>query len=97
MYINNKIAYKIRGDPLMINLEALWVDLLLPNTKSITVGVCYRPPDNTTFLDKLNSKLTALDTSEETIILGDMNICYNDHNSGITKQYKQILDLNNYK
>ncbi len=81
----------------MINLETLWIDLLLPNTKPITVGVWYRPPGNTTFLDKLKSKLTALDTSKETIILGDMNICYNNHNLGITKQYKQILDLNSYK
>ncbi len=97
MYINNKIAYKIKDDPLMINLETLWIDLFLPNTKSITIGVCYRPPDNTTFLDKLINKLTALDTSKETIILGDMNICYNNQNSGTTKQYKQILDLNSYK
>ncbi len=97
LYINNKIAYEFRDNPLMINLKTLWVDLFLPNTKPITVGVCYRPPDNTTFLDELNSKLTAFDTSRETIILGDMNICYNNHNSGITKQYTQILDLNSYK
>ncbi len=96
LYINNKIAYKIKDDPFMINLETLWIDLLLPSTKPITVGACQRPPDNTTFLDKLNSNLTALDTSKKNIILGDMNICYNNHNSGITKQYKQILDLNSY-
>ncbi len=40
LYINNKIAYKTRDDPLMINLGTLWIDLLLPNTKPITVGVC---------------------------------------------------------
>ncbi len=97
MYINNKIACKIRDNPLMKNSETLWVDLLLPNTKPITVGVCYRPPDNTTFLDELNSKPSAFDTSKETIIIGDMNICYNNHNSGITKQYKQNFDLNSYK
>ncbi len=97
LYRNNKIAYKIKDDPLMINLETLWIDLLLPNTKPITVGVCYKPPDYKPFLDELNSKLTSLDTSRETIILGDMNICYNNHNSGITNQYKQILDLNSYK
>ncbi len=88
---------KTRDDLLVENCKTFWADLFLPSTKPITVGVCYRPPDDNTFLEKCDRSLSTLDVTKETIILGDMNICYNNKNSGLTKQYKQILALNNHK
>ncbi len=80
----------------MVHYETLWTDLLLPSTK-LSTGVCYRPPDDNTFLEKFDRTLSTLDVNKETFILGDMHICYKNNNSGLTKQYKQILALNNHK
>ncbi len=96
MYIRNNVGFKIRDDLTSDNYESLWAELLLPHTEPITIGVCYRPPVDTPFLEKFESTLSTLDPGNESIILGDMNITYND-NSGPTRQYKQILSIHNYK
>ena len=64
MYISNNIAYKPRDDLNTDNYEILWADLLLPSTKPITVGVCYRPPEDNTFLDNFDRSLSTLDAEK---------------------------------
>ena len=98
MYISNKISHKVRTDLSNgINSETAWVDLLLPRTRPITVGVFYRPPNDTTFLESFHRTLLTLDTNSESIILGDMNICFNNNDGSLTKRLKQTLAINNHK
>ena len=69
MYISNKISHKIRTDLSNgVNSETAWVDLLLPRTRPITVGVFYRPPNDSSFLETFHRTLLALDVNKESII-----------------------------
>ena len=56
-------------------LEAAWVEIRLPKTKPIVVGVCYRPPKQNDFYELLES--VCIDSNvlmeRECIVLGDFN------------------------
>ena len=43
MYIRAGVAFNIRSDLDQSKIETIWVDLLLPKTKPIVIGICYRP------------------------------------------------------
>ena len=48
-YIRNDISFNI-VDCLSKNIEGVMFDVLLPKTKSISVGILYRPPNQGNFL-----------------------------------------------
>ena len=53
----------------------MFIELLIPKTKSITVGIVYKPPDQTRCLEILSDSSNSFDMlSEEWHILGDLNI-----------------------
>ena len=99
LYIKDNLPYNPRKDLDKPNLEGAWVDIFLPKTKPITLGVVYRPPRQSDFLDILHETLGQLDPSRELYILGDVNInmknCDNSNNSvvGLVNKYKYILRL----
>ena len=56
-------------------IESVFFEILLPNSKPITVGTIYRPPNQSNFLEVLNKNMNKFDSiSNETYILGDFNI-----------------------
>ena len=62
------------------DIENVFFEIHLPKTKPITVGIVYRPPNETNFIKTFNKKFAKLDTTnKETYILGDFNINLN-HN-----------------
>ena len=58
------------------DIEHIFLDLLLPNTKPILIGVVYRPPKQAGFLYKISIALESIPNfnKHETYILGDINI-----------------------
>ena len=48
IYIRNDFIFKLRDD-ICTTLETVWAELYLPKTRSILIGVCYRPPKHTDF------------------------------------------------
>ena len=74
IYIRNNIAYSRQTD-LDNDLEAVFVDILLPKTKSILVGTVDRPPHQEQFYDDLEETLTNSPKycSQETYVMGDLN------------------------
>ena len=75
-YIRNDVAFVTRQDlSTDDDFEFMWIELLLPKTKPILVGTCYRPPKQRSFLDFFANTLSKIDPSSEIIILGDFNIC----------------------
>ena len=52
LYIRSDLTFNHRTD-LDSDIETVWCDLLLPKTKPIVIGVCYRAPRQTEFFDKL--------------------------------------------
>ena len=55
-------------------IENIFVDILLPNTRQILVGIVYRPPDQSGFLDKLSDAVSNISdfNTKEVYILGDL-------------------------
>ena len=76
LYIKNEIAFNPRSDLNSDQIETVWVDLLLPKSKPITVGSCYRPPDDNNFLSNLEVIISQVKSDCELILLGDLNIDY---------------------
>jgi hypothetical protein len=56
IYINSQLAFNRRPDLNVPDLEICWIEFLLPKTKPIIVGSCYRTPEQsilTNYLTKL--------------------------------------------
>ena len=68
------VSYNPRPELFCDELESVWIDLLLPMTRPISVGVCYRPPNQQNFLDLLEKQLCDVSLVTEIIMLGDLNI-----------------------
>ena len=73
-YIRNDLSYEVKSffPP---EIENIFFEILLPNTKPIIVGIIYRPPSQSEFLEIINTHFSKLDTNNNEIyILGDFNI-----------------------
>ena len=53
-YVRNDISFNVRSD-FSDERENIFFDMLLPKTKLILVGILYRPPDQSKFLDKFSA------------------------------------------
>ena len=51
-------------------IENIFFEILLPKTSPITVGIMYRPPSQTNFLEILNMTFEKVDTDKK------RDICY---------------------
>ena len=93
MYIRSDLRYNPREDLQNENLEDLWLELLLPQTKPILIGTCYRAPKNSKLTESLGNTVTRLQADCHTVILGDFNYCLiNNKNNKMTK----VLDTNGF-
>ena len=73
-YIRNDLSYDVKSffPP---EIENIFFEILLPNTKPIIVGIIYGPPGQSEFLETINTHFSKLDTNNNEIyILGDFNI-----------------------
>ena len=73
-YVRNDISFNVRRG-FSDDIENIF-DMLLPQTKLILVGILYRPPDQSKFLDKLSTTISRSNNfdNQEVYILGDLNI-----------------------
>ena len=89
-YVINKICYNTKNC-YSNEIENIFVKLLIPRTKAITVGIVHKPPDQTRFLEILTDSLNSLNMfSEEWNILGDLNINLY-HNGSTLEENKNII------
>ena len=91
LYIHENIAFNPRPDLAVDGMESVWVELLLPKSKGILVGVMYRPPNDSNFLSNLELSLSKISEGSEFYILGDMNIDFS-RTSSMLNRYREILD-----
>ena len=59
IYVTNKICYSNRNC-ISNEIGNIFIELLIPKTKAITVGIIYKPPDQTKFLEILSDSLNSL-------------------------------------
>ena len=74
-YVRNDISFNI-GENFSNEIGNIFVDILLPKTKSILIGMVYRPPDLSGFLESLSEAISDTHSfdNQEVYILGDINI-----------------------
>ena len=90
-YVTNKICYNNKNC-ISNEIENIFIELLIPKTKPITVGIIYKPPDQTRFLEILSDSLNSLNMlSEEWHILGDLNINLYQESSTFGQENKNII------
>ena len=68
------VACYIRNNICFNNIENIFIDLLFPKTKPISVGIIYKPPSQSQFLQQIITEFEALDLDNEIYFLGDFNI-----------------------
>ena len=90
-YIKNNICYN-NHSKLPTNVEGIIFDILIPKTKSFTVGIFYRPPNQTDFIENISKEFSNIDFCEkECYLLGDFNINTLCNNKNIFKMNKSAL------
>ena len=73
-YVRNDLSYNTLS-VFPREVENIFFEILLPNSKPITVGTIYRPPSQINLLEVLNNNMNKIDsTNNETYISGDFNI-----------------------
>ena len=73
-------------------IKNIFLELLIPKTKPITVGIVYKPPDQTRFLEILSNNLSShIMLGKEWNILGDLNINIYQNGSTLGEENKNII------
>ena len=97
MFIKDGVEWKRRHDMEHENLECIWIEVHIKNSKSILVAVYYRPPEGSTCLSaNFNESIRealykCVQESKEVIILGDFNVNYLKGNEN--KDFKALFRL----
>ena len=99
IYIRENLAFTRRPDVESDDLEFLAVDLLLPKTKPILIGTCYRPPKDKDYFSKLEKNILNSPTymQQESYILGDFNTNVEGKYSSLNKALNGFMNLFNFK
>ena len=92
LYIRSDIAFNPKPELSTDDLESLYVNIFLPKTKPILIGVCYRPPTQTNFYKLLEESLESVSPDMEFILLGDFNTDLTNKN----KTCSLVKDLYNF-
>ena len=58
----------------MGDIEGIFLDVMLPKTKAIFVGIIYRSPNSINFLECFNKHLYNIKFDNEIFLLEDFNI-----------------------
>ena len=96
------VSFNVRSD-FSNEIENIFLDIFLPKTRPILIGILYRPPDQSGFLYKLSSAIskTSCFNNQEVYILGDLNInLINSQKSHIPngiKRYRELCSLHGLK
>ena len=92
LYYRQSINCKRKRELEVSNIETLWAEITLPNSKPFLVCTLYRPPDSKSeWIDLFEEELSiAQTTGLELIIMGDFNI---DLKINHNRKWQNIIDL----
>ena len=89
-YVRNDICYNSK-QVLQDDIENIFIELLLPKTKPITVGIVYKPPHQTGFIEKITANFNSLNVADtEMYVLGDLNVNLLQNSKYILENTKNI-------
>ena len=95
LYFRNSITCKRRPEIEISNIETIWSEISMPNSKPFLICTAYRPPNATSdWIDKLEAELSVAQSSGlELILMGDINIDYRSCSNTKWLQLIQLFDL----
>ena len=95
LYFRNNINCKRRSEFEISNIETIWSEITLPNSKPFLICTAYRPPNETTnWVDLLEEELSAAQASGlELVLMGDFNIDFRSCSNSKWLQLIQLFDL----
>ena len=72
VFVRSDINYTVKnGSDNVDDIEVTLLEICLPKTKPLLLGVCYRPPDCNAFYDSLEALLNkSVGTDTECILIG---------------------------
>ena len=100
IYISNHINYVRRTDLETQDIESMWIEIRIKNSKSFLVCSVYRPPSaKTDWLEQFSKQIeSATSTFSEIYLMGDFNINIDTSNGEYTNlNWKNIIELNDLK
>ena len=98
IYVRSDLVFNPIDELSHEDLEATWIELLLPKTKPIVCGVIYRPPHQTNLYDVLEDEYlkNSYLNERECYILGDFNTnVKGNRKRTLLKSLSSYLDLFN--
>ena len=101
VYLKDNIEWQRRSDLEREAIENIWIEIFIPKSKSILLGIFYRPPGTSKylaadFMATFNEMLTYCSSeNKEAILLGDFNVNY--LNNGQDKEIKDAFRLYGFK
>ena len=72
-YIRNNICF-YKKTCISDNIENIFIDLLFPKTKPISVGIIYKAPSQSQFLQQILTEFETLDLDNEIYVIGNFDI-----------------------
>ena len=98
LYIHNSISYKCRNDIIVRETEALPVDIMISNSKSLSVVTWYRPEGPVEIFDHVETLISRIDPkNKECIIIGDTNCnLLSEFPDNSTKHLTKLLQTYNF-
>ena len=90
-YIRKSLSYNHKTS-FCRNIESIFIDIFLPKSKPILVGVLYQPSDKPDFIEHLNNSLkeSNISNTQECYLISDFNVNLLSGNDMILK--KQYSD-----
>ena len=98
VYVRSDLAFNPLDELYHDELEATWIELILPKTKPIVLGAVYRPPLQTDFYDVFEAVClnNSLFYDRECFVLGDFNTSVTgSKRCNLVKNLDSCLDLLN--
>ena len=91
MYISNILNYKRRHDLELDDIESIWIEISIPNSKPILVCSVYQPPSAPcSWVTELGCEINCASCDDrEMIIMGDYNI---DHLKDLPRYWSEALE-----
>lgn len=95
LYIRKSLTFKRRPELEISNIETVWAEITLPNSKPFLVCTVYRPPSaRSDWIDLFEDELSVAQTTGlEYILMGDFNIDYISCTNNKWLNLVQLFDL----
>lgn len=95
LYFRHSLNIKRRSDLEISNIETVWVEVCLPNSKPFLICTVYRPPNaSAEWIDLFEKELSiAQTTGLEYLLMGDFNIDFGSCSNSKWLNLIQLFDL----